>query len=674
MNSFLYPALAFISKLSFGKKFTLISLLFFIPLVMLSYTVIMDAYDNIVATKNQRQGILLISAAQGVVQAVEQYRDMKLVDVYHHESDVVTATENKLREVEKSLSALKSIDSKLLNNEEVIEKLADIDKEISNAKSVGVTNASTMNVTFNALNRQVTAVNELIKMLVETSGLSRDDNAKTKSMVDYITRDIKPMSAMLGHLRSFGARALHLNFLPSAVADEFDTLIGRIYEARPAFENTTMLMIPKEQTSLHTYASQISQGVTKTLDLVDVDIVNVTAMTLKWDDYFRQVTALIDIQYQLSSDLLSVVDSSLAQRQSEEESRLMMIASSIVVVILLIVYLYAALYVSLRTSISKLIEATDRLANGDMTVTMTVATSDELGHLTEQFNRTAEKMRELIGQVSKTSLTVFDQVQSLESIADETGLAIRKQMQDTEHTATSMNEMSANFQEVAQYSNRAETAAKEAANVADKGRDRVSHSLSRIQQLADEVKTSVEVVDQLAKDSANISSVLEQIKGIAEQTNLLALNAAIEAARAGEQGRGFAVVADEVRSLSQRTHASTEEIEETIVKIQRGVQNVVSVMNRSHEMAGATVSESKQVAEALQEIQLKVETIVEMNTQIAGSVQQQASVANEIDRNLVEISRVAEQNVASAEQSSAATRSMSGNVSQMQSRLKAFKV
>jgi methyl-accepting chemotaxis protein len=364
----------------------------------------------------------------------------------------------------------------------------------------------------------------------------------------------------------------------------------------------------------------------------------------------------------------------LALRQSEEESRLLMIASSILIVILLIVYLYAALYVSLRTSISKLIEATDRLANGDMTVMMTVATSDELGHLTEQFNRTAEKMRELIGQVSQTSLTVFDQVQSLEKIADETGSAISKQMQDTEHTATSMNEMSANFQEVAQYSNRAETAAKEAANVADKGRDRVSHSLSRIQQLADEVKTSVEVVDQLAKDSANISSVLEQIKGIAEQTNLLALNAAIEAARAGEQGRGFAVVADEVRSLSQRTHASTEEIEETIAKIQRGVQNVVSVMKRSHEMAGATVSESKLVADALQEIQLKVETIVEMNTQIAGSVQQQASVASEIDRNLVEISQVAERNVASVEQSSTATRSMSRNVSQMQSRLKAFKV
>nr|WP_285903171.1 methyl-accepting chemotaxis protein [Alkalimarinus sediminis] len=341
---------------------------------------------------------------------------------------------------------------------------------------------------------------------------------------------------------------------------------------------------------------------------------------------------------------------------------------------LLVVYLYASFYLSLRTSIDRLLEATTKMAEGDMTVQMTVATKDELGHLTEQFNQTAKRMRELIKEVHSTSDSVYQQSQEVSQITGVTSHAINQQMEETEQAASAMTEMSSNFSEVSEFSAQAENAAQEASNEANRGRDQVHKTLLNINNLAEEIQSSSTVIDQLAKDSANISQVLVQIKGIAEQTNLLALNAAIEAARAGEHGRGFAVVADEVRSLSGRTHESTVEIEEMVDKIQQGVSNAVSAMSNSHKMAEGTVIESKEVEEALEAIHDKVSSIAEMNTHIAEAVKQQAATAEDIDRNIVGISRVAEDNVGNAAETTRASEEMASKANQLREMLTSFKV
>ncbi|WP_446737410.1 methyl-accepting chemotaxis protein [Pseudomonas sp. TTU2014-080ASC] len=237
-----------------------------------------------------------------------------------------------------------------------------------------------------------------------------------------------------------------------------------------------------------------------------------------------------------------------------------------------------------------------------------------------------------------------------------------------------MNELSATAQEVASSAAAAVGSAQSVNDETVTGRALVESQVGSIQRLAGEIDQSVVVINQLASDSQSISQVLDVIKGIAEQTNLLALNAAIEAARAGEQGRGFAVVADEVRNLAKRTQQSTAEIEAMIARLQNGVGAAVKTMNTSHQMADSTVSESGQVQQALENILSAVGMIVDQNQQIATAAEEQTAVAHDIDQNIVQISQAGELTAEGAGQTEQASRELSVLVARLKQLIGAFRV
>ncbi|WP_425273011.1 methyl-accepting chemotaxis protein [Pseudomonas kribbensis] len=234
--------------------------------------------------------------------------------------------------------------------------------------------------------------------------------------------------------------------------------------------------------------------------------------------------------------------------------------------------------------------------------------------------------------------------------------------------------MSATSQEVARSAAAAVSSAHSVNDETISGRGLVESQQGSIAALASEIDQSVRVINQLASDSQSISSVLEVIKSIAEQTNLLALNAAIEAARAGEQGRGFAVVADEVRTLAKRTQQSTEEIEQMIAKLHGGVGAAVKAMGVSHSMASGTVGQSEKVQQALENILGAVGMIVDQNQQIAAAVEQQTAVAHDIDQNIVEINRAGERTAEGACQTESASRALSAQVVELKQLISAFRV
>ena len=314
-----------------------------------------------------------------------------------------------------------------------------------------------------------------------------------------------------------------------------------------------------------------------------------------------------------------------------------------------------------------------KVADGDLTVRFQVRSRDELGELGQVFNTTVAQVRELIERVGQTVAEVERQAGRVESVSGESNQTVSEQRGQIEQVATAMNEMSATAQAVATSAEAAVGSAQSVNEETVNGRALVVAQVGGIQRLASEIEQSVTVINQLAGDSQAISQVLDVIKTIAEQTNLLALNAAIEAARAGEQGRGFAVVADEVRGLAQRTQKSTAEIEQMIARLQNGVGAAVKTMHSSHALAEDTVGQSAQVEQALEHILDAVGLIVDQNQQIAAAAEQQTAVAHDIDRNIVAINE-AGQRTAEAPATEQASRELTQLVGHLQQLIAAFRV
>ena len=274
---------------------------------------------------------------------------------------------------------------------------------------------------------------------------------------------------------------------------------------------------------------------------------------------------------------------------------------------------------------------------GDLTRRLPVAGSDELGQLASSFNRFVEKIHVLVQQVARTSGEVAGLVGAVDSQAQRSQQAMDSQRQETEQVATAINQMSAAAHEVAMSAQRAAEAARETDRQGQQASRVVGSSVEQIHALVEELRSSGVALGGLQQDVRGIVGVLEVIRSIAEQTNLLALNAAIEAARAGEAGRGFAVVADEVRALASRTQQSTGEIQAMIDRLQAATSHTVSVMHRAGEKGDSTSEQASEAGRALDTIAELIGTINSMNAQIASAAEEQTAVAEEINRSVHQI-------------------------------------
>ncbi|MFT6431777.1 MAG: methyl-accepting chemotaxis protein [Halopseudomonas sp.] len=282
--------------------------------------------------------------------------------------------------------------------------------------------------------------------------------------------------------------------------------------------------------------------------------------------------------------------------------------------------------------------------NGDLTVRFKSANKDEFGILARAFDRLLDRIQHTISEALGSANTLLLQANELSKVAEKSNASIDIQNTETEMVATAMHEMSLTAQSVAQSAATGEDAANQASAQALEGRDSLAATIRSIQGQAEEISSSMVVIDELASASHDIGSVLEVIVNIAGQTNLLALNAAIEAARAGEQGRGFAVVADEVRSLAQRTQASTEQIRGMIERVQQGVSRSSSMMAENRTLAVSNAEAAQGAGKAFSDVMAAVTRISQVNTEIASAAEEQSHVAEDINRNVLRISDEAMKN------------------------------
>lgn len=359
------------------------------------------------------------------------------------------------------------------------------------------------------------------------------------------------------------------------------------------------------------------------------------------------------------------------QMSAVSTGRTIVIGSIIVLLGVGLVYLLVS---RVLACLPKVMVELQRVAEGDLTSSIEVTRRDEIGDLMRGLQSMQQRLLEMISQINSTTTQLSTAAEEVSTVTAQTSANIQQQQSETDQLATAMNEMSVTVREVAESVGNTSTAANDANDEAEKGHRVMEQAVQEIGQLAVQIERASEVMTQVERDSANINTVLDVIKSIAEQTNLLALNAAIEAARAGEQGRGFAVVADEVRTLAGRTQASTAEINQIIEKLQTGSRNAAQAMSQSREQARSVVDQSSLASSSLTTIVESVSQIDQMSSQIATAAEEQSTVAEDMNHNLVRISDMGKQNASGANQTSQAGQELARMASTLQELIGQFRV
>ena len=366
--------------------------------------------------------------------------------------------------------------------------------------------------------------------------------------------------------------------------------------------------------------------------------------------------------------------------QATEEASMHSLMSQLfitsIVITILVVAIVAWLVNFLFRDLMRVSDALAEIASGegDLTQRLEPRSDDEVGQLALNFNRFVGNMHQMVIRLRDVSDSLGQQAQTTASQAEERSTRIQHQQDEINMVATAINEMAAATQEIAGNADNTAQTSGETVSAAEHGSTQVTQSQHSISSLAGEVETATGVIGELNTHAQSINTILSTIQGIAEQTNLLALNAAIEAARAGEQGRGFAVVADEVRVLSQRTHASTQEIQQMIETLQQTTGRAVGIMENSRHLAETSVDDANAASASLSQINTAVTNISDMATQIASAAEEQSSVTEEITRNTQGIRDVSDELALEADEAARQAAELSSLSHQLQQEINQFKL
>ncbi|WP_298446794.1 methyl-accepting chemotaxis protein [uncultured Marinobacter sp.] len=676
MKQLINPAVALMNRLPMLYKFSLISILFLLPIGGLSWLVMTELNRSVATTTRGVEGLEQLRQIDRLVDAAIDYRDYRAPGVAKDEGSLKALSDQTASEINSILDALTAEPRSFDTSGAWAEQVEALKAEWQSIR--GDDNYQTnFDPQFKYFQEFVQKALALIPATIETSGLGQGASRENLLILGLIRETLPDARSELGRARSYGLFALVDGQLGYALSENlneiYDALTNRSSLLSPALTLAADAS-PTLAALAGTALNRVDESLLNARELLEVNVIAPMRLEMAWAEYDSRISAELEGYVELKEAAFDVVAANLGARLEQEVSQRRLIVVALIVVLLFVVYLYVGFFMSVRTAINRFSEAARKVAAGDMTTRISLDNRDELGELTGEFNNMTDRIAELIRSVGQTTHEVDQQAARVKDTAAANSEAVARQMAESGQINEAMSQMVEAVSEVTESAHRVADSATAAEQDTETGRGVVSDTVETINRLATEISSAVDVINRVSEDSNNISQVLVEIKAIAEQTNLLALNAAIEAARAGEQGRGFAVVADEVRSLSQRTHKSTEEIEGMISRLQSGVKDAVAAMTNSRDVTQTTVQKSGEVTEALSRIAKGISVIVDMSHQIAQAAEEQSAVSKDVNSSVAHIGELGESTAANAEETLASSQEMSDLTASLQRLVEAFKV
>ncbi len=676
MKQLIKPAVALMNRLPMFYKFSLISVLFLIPIGGLSWLVIGELNRSVETMTRGVEGLEQLEQVDRLLSASFDYRDYRAPGKVRDNSELLAKSDQAAETIGRILQDLATRELAFDTSGNWKEQLVQLQEEWETLRREDGYQ-SNLDPQFKYYQEFVQKVRAMLSATIEISGIGQDSSRENLLLLGLLRESLPEARHVIGRARAFGTYALvdgQVGYnLSEGLNEIYDALTNRASLLAPAL-SVARNASPKLSAEAGDTIDSINNSLSVVRDELDINIITPMRLEMPWQEFDALVAKELAHYDALTEAVFDVVGGNLDARLEGEIRQRQLIIVALVLVLLVVVYLYIGFFMSVRTAINRFGEAARIVAAGDMTAHIQLENRDELGELTTEFNNMTDRIADLIRSVSRTTLDVDKQAIRVKDTATANSEAVARQMDESGQINEAMTQMVEAVHEVTESAHRVSDSAGTAERDTEAGRQVVADTVETINRLATEISGAVDVINRVSADSDNISQVLVEIKAIAEQTNLLALNAAIEAARAGEHGRGFAVVADEVRSLSQRTHKSTEEIEGMISRLQSGVKDAVGAMTNSHDVTETTVRKSSEVTEALDRIAGGISTIVDMSHQIAQAAEEQSAVAKNVNTNVERISDLGHATAENADETLGSARQMSELTASLQRLVEAFKV